>query len=184
MAEKRKSQPRLWLHEEEAQVSSKERKIQPRGRILVRNPDKSLKSFPPCYSQSPQQLCLLFLFFKLTQPLPVSVKEKGGKPDRKPYPHSYGLRHPYRNLRSENSQDYAQKPQSDCTFMNSASVFGRRKLCMRPGLRIRKEIYYLLCTPAYETTHIFWRKQLFCFDKSAHFFLNNPCQHYTDKYLN
>jgi hypothetical protein len=31
-----------------------------RGRILGRNPDKSLKSFPPCYSQSPLQLCLEF----------------------------------------------------------------------------------------------------------------------------
>jgi hypothetical protein len=29
-----------------------------RGRFLGRNPDKSLKSFPPCYSQSPLQLCL------------------------------------------------------------------------------------------------------------------------------
>jgi hypothetical protein len=28
------------------------------GRILGRNPDQSLKSFPPCYSQSPLQLCL------------------------------------------------------------------------------------------------------------------------------
>jgi hypothetical protein len=33
-----------------------------RGRILGRNPDKSLKSFPPCYSQSHLQLCLSFLF--------------------------------------------------------------------------------------------------------------------------
>jgi hypothetical protein len=46
-----------------------------------------------------------FHFFKLTQPLTVSVKEKGEKPDRKPYPLSYGLRNPYR---SEKSQDYAQ----------------------------------------------------------------------------
>jgi hypothetical protein len=52
------------------------------------------------------------------QPLTVStiqllytVKEKGGKPGRKPYPLPYGLRIPYRNLMSENSQDYAQKPQ-------------------------------------------------------------------------
>jgi hypothetical protein len=36
-----------------------------------------------------------------------TVKEKGGKPDRKPYPLPYGLRNPYRNLKSENSQDYA-----------------------------------------------------------------------------
>jgi hypothetical protein len=40
-----------------------------------------------------------------------TVKKKGGKPDRKPYPLPYGLRNPYRNLKSENSQDYAQKPQ-------------------------------------------------------------------------
>jgi hypothetical protein len=36
-----------------------------RGRILGRNPDKSLKSFPPCYSHSPLQLCLeISIFFK------------------------------------------------------------------------------------------------------------------------
>ena len=34
---------------------------------------------------------LKFYFFKITQPL-VKLKEKGGKPDRKPYPLSYGLR--------------------------------------------------------------------------------------------
>ncbi len=34
---------------------------------------------------------LKFYFFKITQPL-VKFKEKGGKPDRKPYPLSYGLR--------------------------------------------------------------------------------------------
>jgi len=51
----------------------------------------------------------------------VTAKEKGGKPDRKPYPLPYGLRNPYRNLKSENSQDHAQKSQRNCTFMNSAS---------------------------------------------------------------
>jgi hypothetical protein len=34
-----------------------------------------------------------------------AVKEKRGKPDRKPYLLPYGLRNPYRNLKSENSQD-------------------------------------------------------------------------------
>ncbi len=34
----------------------------------------------------------------------------------------YCLRNPYRNLKSENSQDYAQKPQRNCMFMNSATV--------------------------------------------------------------
>jgi hypothetical protein len=54
-------------------------------------------------------------FFKLTQPLTVytvqllyTVKEKGGKPYRRPYPLPYGLRNPYRNLKYENSQDCAQ----------------------------------------------------------------------------
>jgi hypothetical protein len=28
----------------------------------------------------------------------------------------------YGNLKSENSQDYAQRPQQNCTFMNSATV--------------------------------------------------------------
>jgi hypothetical protein len=32
-----------------------------------------------------------------------TVKEKEGKPDRKPHPLPYGLRNPYRNLKSENS---------------------------------------------------------------------------------
>ncbi len=66
-----------------------------------------------------------FYFFKLTQPLTVSVKEKGGRPDKKPYPLPYGLRNPYRNLKPENSQDYGdygQQLQRDCKFMNSASV--------------------------------------------------------------
>ncbi len=61
-------------------------------------------------------------FFKHTQPLTVSVKEKAGKSDRKRYPLPYCLRNPFRNLKSENSQQYAQKPQWNCTFMNSASV--------------------------------------------------------------
>jgi hypothetical protein len=53
-----------------------------------------------------------------TQPLTVftvqllyTVKEKGGRPDRKSYPLPYSFRNPYRNLNSENTQDYAQKPQ-------------------------------------------------------------------------
>ncbi len=49
-----------------------------------------------------------FYLFKLTQPLTVSVKEKRGKPERKPYPYPFGLRNPYRNLKSENSEDYAR----------------------------------------------------------------------------
>jgi hypothetical protein len=59
-----------------------------------------------------------FYFFKLTQPLKVSVKEKAGKPEIKLYPLPYGFRNPYRNLKSENSQDYAQKPQENkCSWI-------------------------------------------------------------------
>ncbi len=58
-----------------------------------------------------------------TAQLPYTVKEKGGKPDRKPYPLPCSLRNPSRNLKAENSQDYAQKPQPICTFMNSASGY-------------------------------------------------------------
>jgi hypothetical protein len=63
-----------------------------------------------------------FFFFKLTQPLTNSVKEKGGKTDRKPNPLPYGLRNPHRNLKSENTQDYARNSKWNFTFMNSASV--------------------------------------------------------------
>ncbi len=49
----------------------------------------------------------------LTILLLTSGKEKGGKPDRKPYPLPYGLR----NIKSENSEDYAQKPQRNCTLV-------------------------------------------------------------------
>ena len=70
-------------------------------------------------------------FFKLTQPLTVStvlllytVKEKGGKP----YPLPYSLRNLHRNLKSENSPDNAQKPQRNCTFMNSASSYSVWKI--------------------------------------------------------
>ncbi len=89
----------------------------------------SLKSFPPCNSKSPLQLCLEISISSssqnLLQFLEVShvyiIKEKGGKPDRKPHPLPYSFRNPYRNLKSESSQDYAQKPQRNCTFINSAS---------------------------------------------------------------
>ncbi len=69
-----------------------------------------------------------FYFLKLTQPLTVStvqllytVKDKVEKPERKPYPPFLWFRNTYRNLKSENSQDCAQKPQRNCTFMNLAS---------------------------------------------------------------
>jgi hypothetical protein len=79
---------------------------------------RSLKSFRSCYSESPLQLCLVISISSNSRNLlPISTvhllcteKEKGGKPDRKPYPLPSGLRNPYRNLKFENSQDYAQNP--------------------------------------------------------------------------
>jgi hypothetical protein len=45
----------------------------------------------------------LFQFLQFSYCTVYTVKEKGGKPDRKPYPLPYGLRNPYINLKSENS---------------------------------------------------------------------------------
>ncbi len=66
------------------------------------------------------------------------VKENGGKTDIKSRPLLYGLRNLYRNLKSENSQDYAQKPQRNFTFMNSASdhiILSAPAVNLKPALR-------------------------------------------------
>ncbi len=60
-----------------------------RGRILGRNWDKSLQSFPPCYSQLPLLTDLSKSGLKLVCNVNIV----------------------YGNLKSEKSQDYAQKPQ-------------------------------------------------------------------------
>ena len=62
-----------------------------------------------------------FLFLQIHATSYSFCKEERRITDRKPYPLPYGLRNPYRNLKSENSHDYAQKPKRNCTFMNSAS---------------------------------------------------------------
>ncbi len=46
---------------------------------------------------------------------------KGEKPDRKPYPLRYGVRNPYRNLKSENSHDYALETSMKVYVHESAS---------------------------------------------------------------
>ncbi len=112
------------------------------GRILGRNSDKSLESFLLAIHIHLYSFALeIFFSPKVSQPLTVStvqllytVKEKGGKPDGKPYLLPFGLRNPQRNLKSENSQDYAQKPQRNCTLMNS-SDWGRAS---------RMDIHYAL----------------------------------------
>ncbi len=72
------------------------------------------------------------------------MKEKGGKPDLKPYPFPDGLRNPYRNLKSENSQDYAQKPQQNCTFMNSASGPSHEALFPMLSKKNTREIIHIM----------------------------------------
>jgi hypothetical protein len=77
--------------------------------------------------------------------LQFQVKEKGGKPNRKPYAFPNGLRNPHRNLKSENTQDYAQKPQRNCTFMNSASGRGQLGLLhstSRNCASLSRKIYF------------------------------------------
>ncbi len=66
---------------------------------------QSHQSFPPCYSKSSLQTDLVFN---------VNIV--------------------YRNLKSENSQYYAQKPLRNCMFMNSASV------------RVSEVLYIARCT--------------------------------------
>ncbi len=80
-----------------------------RGRILGRNRDNR---FSPCCSQLP----LLTDF----TPHPLS------KSDLKLV---YNVNIVYGNLKSENSLAYAQKPQRNCTFMNSALEGCEKKLC-------------------------------------------------------
>ncbi len=76
------------------------------GRIPGRNWNKSHMRFPPFHTQSSP---------------PTSFSPHS--------PWEYGLKLVcdvkimYRNLKSENSQDYAQKPQRNCTLMNSASDY-------------------------------------------------------------
>ncbi len=62
--------------------------------------DKSLKSYPHCYSQSPPLTAF-------TSPPPLLLSKSG----LKLVPKKCTLNIVYGNLKSENSQDYAQKPQ-------------------------------------------------------------------------
>ncbi len=85
-----------------------------------------------------------------------TVKGKGGKPDRKPYPLPYGLRNLQRNLKSENSQNYAQKPQRNFKFINSASAFSVRIHGARPRavalrLNAKSELTDSLQTHSWQT---------------------------------
>jgi hypothetical protein len=84
-----------------------------------------------------QQLCLEIyissnshnLLCISTVQLLYTIKEKGGKPDRKPCPVPFVIRNPHRNLKSENCQHYAQKPQRNCSWIRLPLIsccIGRR----------------------------------------------------------
>jgi hypothetical protein len=91
--------------------------------------DKSCKSFPSCYSQSPPQLWRQISISSNSRNLLQFLQFSDCKPDRKPYPLPYGLINPNRNLKSENSQYNTRKPQRNCTFMKSALVYVRCTFC-------------------------------------------------------
>jgi hypothetical protein len=98
----------------------------PEAEFLDKIPTKVFRVFLlAIHSHLYVQLSLEISIFKLSQPLTVSsvqllynVKEKGGKPDRKPYPLPYGLRNLYQRTRKIMPRNLNE---INCTFMNSAS---------------------------------------------------------------
>ncbi len=109
-----------------------------RGWILGRNWNKSLKSFSPCYSQSP----LLTEFYPPPPPSKSGLKLV-----------CCNVNFVYGNLKSENFQDFAQKPQQNCTFMNLASW---AKLYLY--LRLISFAKFTVCFPErFLLFHSFWR---------------------------
>jgi hypothetical protein len=119
----------------------------------TKNPDKSLISFLLAIQSLLYSFAVRFLFlqthatsYSFCSALVYTIKEKVGKPERKPHPLPYGLRNPCRNLKSENSQDYAQRPQRNCTFMNLASVGLRLQIKDdRGGVQLRSSSHLYIC---------------------------------------
>ncbi len=79
---------------------------------------KVLRVFLPAIHRHLFNFALRFLFlqtnatsYSFYSSVTAHCKGERRKPDRKLYPLTYGLSNLYRNLKSENSQDYAQKPQ-------------------------------------------------------------------------
>ncbi len=97
-----------------------------------------------------------FFLLKLTQPLTVStvqllytVKEKGGKSDRNYIPYLW-FKNPLRNIKSEDSQEYAQKLQRNWTLMISASVLIKQLNIQVKFFYIRPQFHIFLGTPGKE----------------------------------
>ncbi len=117
-----------------------------RGRILGRNWDKSLSSYPPLFTVTSTNG-----FY-----LSPSLSKSGLKL-------VCNVNIVYGNLKSENSQDYAQKPQPNCTFMNSASVQNRiqfRSLSEKNNTTVKcKVMQYLDIIPPF----MYLRRSLWLF---------------------
>ncbi len=100
-------------------------------------------------------------FFKLTQSLTVStvqllytVKEKGGNLIENHTP-SLWFKNPYRNFKSEKSQDYARKPQWNDTFMNLASA--QRMKEPLPGIMCNIDLLWKIWRRSSEKTILNFR---------------------------
>jgi hypothetical protein len=111
---------------------------------------KSLKSYLLAIQSLLYSFALRFLFlqthatsYSFCSALVYTLKEKVGKPESKPHPIPYGLRNPNRDLKSENSQDYGQKPQRNCTFMNLDSVRLRMQIKdYRGGVHCTVKVFF------------------------------------------
>ncbi len=124
--------------------------------ILESNLDKNFKTFAPCFSQSlpPADFTPHYGFLGFEISTPTAESRWGwGLGLAWPY-HPYGFRYLYkksiteensklfkitilwknknenRNLNSEKFQDNSQKPQQNCTFMNSS--FAQTEYCTTP----------------------------------------------------
>ncbi len=100
-----------------------------RDRVLGRNPDKSVKSSPPCYTHSPLQLCLeIFIssnshyLLQFLQCVSVHPKGERRKTCQKSTPPFHWFKKPIQK------QEYVKKPQRNWMFMNSASVHIQRRV--------------------------------------------------------
>ncbi len=127
-----------------------------RGWVLGRNPDKSLAIHSHLYS-----FALRFLFlqthatsYSFFSSLLYTVQEKGGKPDRKPYPLPNSLRYPYGNL----SRTLEIMPRNLKEIVRSwirlqdvrgdggrcCAICETLKNCTKPGLREEKNLVSVL----------------------------------------
>ncbi len=105
--------------------------IKSRGRILGCKWDKSRKSFPHCYSQSP-------LLTGTPSPSPPPLSKSGLKL-------ACNVNIVYGNLKSENSKEYTQKPQRNVHEFDFRTVAEINLTARRTDLR----------------GHVAWRRSFF-----------------------